>query len=140
MSGIYSEILSIFLNASGVGIDDMDQDFLDNESDQGVDSDDEAQEATVTTGYSIPFDVSNPHNPTHPHYMNQKFSSTGTTVRQKIAALSLGILRTVFDHELQETIKKQQQENAVCQMLNGMTVGESSGKMADLAALFGNLK
>jgi hypothetical protein len=128
----FHELLKVYEENSGIVLDEMDEqdhDELQSESDE------ENPEQELHN--SLPFTVSNPHNPLHPHYQNQQFNTSNSSVSSKIAGIAISILRNIFPEELTAAIHQSQENAAVCQQLGGMDFGGS--KVNDLADIFGKM-
>jgi hypothetical protein len=119
-NGIFRDVLNIFLSSSGKHLGEMD-DIIDDNYYSETDTDDESPKIR-----GIP----------HLDY-SQRHSVK--SLKEKIASISLKLLRTTFAEEFSQDIQKSQLDQAMCHAMNGMDFGPSSN-ITDLVSSFGNLK
>jgi hypothetical protein len=122
-SGIFNEILAVYVNCIDANLEEMDHDLGDYEFEEEPDSDVEQPIAST-----VPFEVTNP------QYHRQQLGKQ--SLKQKIAYLSLFVLKTIYNDEFESAIKQSQVDNSMCHALDGMAVGSSQSKLSDLADIF----
>jgi hypothetical protein len=130
---MFNIFVKVYESNSGSSLDEMDD--ADNDMSENSESDEEH----IPSPISVPFNVSNPHNPCHPHFSNQKFTTTNQRLSQKIASMTLKLLRDIFPNEFSEAIKNSQMESQFCAAMNGIDFGDNS-KVNELADIFRNMK
>jgi hypothetical protein len=121
-TGIFNEILAVYVNCIDANLEEMDHDLGDYEFEDEPDSDVEDPATTA-----VPFEVTNPH-------YQQRLGKQ--SLKQKIAYLSLFVLKTIYNDEFESAIKQSLADNSMCHALNGMAVGSSQSKLSDLADIF----
>ncbi|KAJ2999418.1 hypothetical protein HDV02_003036 [Globomyces sp. JEL0801] len=135
--GLFSSLVEIYTAASGQYLDEMDHD--DNDVVSEPDSDDEGWHAPQAENVAIPFHVTNPNNPNHPHFFNQQSTTSNLSVKEKIAARSLSMMRELYPQEFESAVQAQHSNSELSASINSITFG-AKNPVDDLSQIMLGMK